>query len=206
MNQSGAGTLPDIRAYPAPNPGDSPRRLPRVNATRPDQQPRDAFAVDDDPTTAFVRRHQRGVWRFLRAIGCPAHAADEVAQDALLLALDRTVADEQAPAFLCRAAKFLWLRRQRDEGRRALRLAAFGEQLWRRDCARDGGDGLLAALRACVAALPPRSRRAIERTYGDGAGRAELAHELGIGEHGARTLLQRVRAALRACIDRRLER
>ena len=173
-----------------------------MNAARADSPPPPAAA--DDAAAAFVRRHQRGVWRFLRAIGCPAHAADEVAQDALLLALDRAVGEAEAAGFLRQAAKFLWLRRQRDEGRQALRLAELGERLWLRDCAHDDGDGLLAALRLCIEALPPRSRLAVERTYGDDAGRAELAQELGIGEHGVRTLLQRVRAALRACIDRKL--
>lgn len=165
-----------------------------------------ASAPADDAVLAYVRCHQRGVWRFLRAIGCPPHAADEVAQDALLLALDRRIDDAAAPAFLRQAAKFLWLRRQRDEGRAQARWLAHAEQLWQRDCAADDGDGLLAALRRCVEALPPRSRLAIERAYGDDAGRAELAAELGLTAHGARTLLQRLRAALKTCIERRLGR
>ncbi len=155
-----------------------------------------------DAATAFVRRHQRGVWRFLRAIGCPAHAADEVAQDALLLALDRAIADDQAAAFLRQTAKYYWLRRQRDAGRATARLLDLGERLWQRHCAPDDGDDQLTALRRCIEHLPPRSRLAIERTYGFDLGRRELAAELGISEHGVRTLLQRVRAALRKCIER----
>ncbi|MEQ1632686.1 MAG: sigma factor-like helix-turn-helix DNA-binding protein [Planctomycetota bacterium] len=174
--------------------------------------------LDDEPSTApvqpgppddpasFVRRHQVSVFRFLRAAGCPAHAAEEVAQDALLLALERRIADDQAPGFLRQAAKFLWLRRMRDEGRAQARLLDAADRLWQRDCADDDGDGLIAALRTCVEALPERSRLAIERVYRDGIGREQLAVELEIGEHGARTLLQRVRAHLRDCIERRLER
>jgi RNA polymerase sigma-70 factor (ECF subfamily) len=169
-------------------------------------EPGERHRPDDDAAAAFVRRHQRGVWRFLRALGCPAHAADEVAQDALLLALERAVADDAAPAFRRQTAKFVWLRRQRDERRAAERLVAAAERLWQRDCERDDGDGLIAALRACVEALPPRSRLAVQRTYGEDAGRSELAQELGLGEHGVRTLLQRVRATLKDCVERRLER
>ena len=170
------------------------------------REPDHPMSAADAAAAAFVRRHQRGVWRFLRALGCPAHAADEVAQDALLLALERHVDDGSAPAFLRQAAKFVWLRRARDERRAAERLAAAAEILWRRDCERDDGDGLLAALRACVEALPPRSRLAVQRTYGEDAGRSELAAELALGEHGVRTLLQRVRAGLKDCVERRLQR
>jgi RNA polymerase sigma-70 factor (ECF subfamily) len=170
------------------------------------QQDPDRDRAADEAAAAFVRRHQRALWRFLRAIGCPAWAADEVAQDALLLALDRRIADADAPAFLRQTAKFHWLRRQRDDRRAAERLAAAAERLWQRDCAADDGDGLIAALRACVEALPPRSRLAVQLAYGEEQSRAELAVELGVGEHGARTLLQRVRKALKDCVERRLQR
>ena len=176
-----------------------------MHALQPGPREHDRSA-DDATAAAFVHAHQRGLWRFLRAIGCPGHAADEVAQDALLLALDRAVADAEAPAFLRQAAKFLWLRRQRDDRRAAEHLVAAAERLWQRDCERDDGDGLIVALRACVEALPPRSRLAVQRTYGDDSSRAELAAEFGLGEHGVRTLLQRVRKALRDCIERRLLR
>ena len=157
-----------------------------------------------DAAFAFVHRHQRGLWRFLRACGCPAHAADEVAQDALLLALERNVDDDAAPGYLRQAAKFLWLRRVRDEGRSHARWLDAAEQLWQQDCATDAGDGLIAALRTCLDVLPPRPRLALQRVYAEGTSRETLAAELGIGEHGARTLLQRIRAALRDCIERRL--
>lgn len=173
----------------------------------PQSTPSDAIErPSDEAALAFVRRHQRGVWRFLRASGCPPHAADEVAQDALLVALDKRVDDLAAPAFLRQTAKFLWLRRLRDEGRARERLLEAAEALWREDAERDDGDGVLAALRECLGSLPPRSRTVVERVYRDGCSRAELAQDLGIGEHGARTFLQRLRATLRDCIERRLAR
>ena len=132
--------------------------------------------------------------------------ADEVAQDALLLALQKHVVIDAAAPFLRQAAKFLWLRRQRDDQRAAARLATAAEFLWQRDCAADDGEGLLAALRDCVEALPARSRLCVQRVYGEDAGRAELAAELGLSEHGARTLLQRLRQGLKDCVERRLQR
>jgi RNA polymerase sigma-70 factor (ECF subfamily) len=159
-----------------------------------------------DAVAAFVRRHQAAVWRFLRVLGCRGQQADAIAQDALVLALQRGVGgadDGDARAFLRQAARHLWLREQRDDRRRAARHAAAAERAWQRDVGDGDGAGWLDALDRCLAELPPRSRAALDRTYRDGLGRAELAAELGIGEHGVRTLLQRLRAALRECIERR---
>ncbi|MGB3965420.1 MAG: sigma-70 family RNA polymerase sigma factor [Planctomycetota bacterium] len=163
--------------------------------------------VDDvDPVAAFVRCHQLWLWRFLRVLGCRGLEAESVAQDALVVALQRGVerGDEGSQrAFLRQTAKHLWLHEQRADRRRAERHAAAGELAWQRELAADDGDGWLAALDLCLDELPERSRLALDRTYRDGLGRAELGAELGIGEHGVRSLLQRLRAALRACIERR---
>ena len=159
-----------------------------------------------DPVADFVSRHQAGLWRFLRLLGCRRPQAEEIAQDALVLAVQRAVHEGgagAAAAFLRQTAKFLWLREQRDDRRRAERQAAAAERLWQRELAVDDGAGWLAALDRCLQELPPRSRLALDRTYRDDLGRSELGAELGIGEHGVRTLLQRLRAALRECIERR---
>ncbi|MDO8348705.1 MAG: sigma-70 family RNA polymerase sigma factor [Planctomycetota bacterium] len=163
-------------------------------------------ATSHDPVADFVQRHQAGVWRFLRLLGCGGQQAEEIAQDALVLALQRGVHrhdDDSAAAFLRQTAKFLWLREQRADRRRAERHAAAAERLWQRELEVDAGEGWLQALDQCLESLPARSRLALERTYRDGLGRSDLGAELGIGEHGVRTLLQRLRAALRECIERR---
>ena len=162
--------------------------------------------VDTDPVAAFVRHHQTGAWRFLRVLGCRGQQAETIVQDALVLALQKGIdadGDAAAAAFLRQTCKHLWLREQRADRRRAERHAAAAEQLWQCEMVDDDGAGWLEALDRCLAELPERSRRALDATYRDGLGRAELGAELGIGEHGVRTLLQRLRAALRACIERR---
>jgi RNA polymerase sigma-70 factor (ECF subfamily) len=182
----------EFQCEPAPPGAPLPSPLPKP-------------ASDDDPVAAFVRRHQLGLWRFLRVLGCGGNEAEELAQDALLIALRRGFDAEPDAAvrpFLRTTARHLWLRRRRDDRRRAERHAAAAERLWQQEAAHDDGAGWLAALDACLQ-LPPRSRHVLERTYRDDAGRRELAAELGIGEHGVRTLLQRLRAALRDCIERR---
>jgi RNA polymerase sigma-70 factor (ECF subfamily) len=158
-----------------------------------------------DPVAEFVQRHQSGLWRFLRLLGCRGQQAEEIAQDALVLALQRGAheAADGAAAFLRQTAKFLWLKEQRANRRRAERHAVAAELLWQRELEVDDGEGWLLALDRCLEALPARSRQALDRTYRDGVGRKELGAELGIGEHGVRTLLQRLRASLRECIERR---
>lgn len=155
---------------------------------------------------AFVRRHQAGLWRFLRLCGCRGAAAEDAAQEALVVAIRRGLVEAEpavAASFLRQTARFVWLRDQRDERRRAAHQADAAERIWQQHLVDDDGAGWLEALDRCLEALPARSRTALARTYRDGLGRQELGAELGIGEHGVRTLLQRLRAALRDCIERR---
>jgi len=49
-----------------------------------------------------------------------------------------------------------------------------------------------------------RARAAIDHFYGEDRGRDGTAAALGMQPGGVRTLLQRTRALLRACIERRL--
>ncbi|MBK8100161.1 MAG: sigma-70 family RNA polymerase sigma factor [Planctomycetes bacterium] len=175
---------------------------------RPVAEPTPRRSSDDGAIVAWVRQHQVGVWRFLRLLSCDAATADEIVQDALLVGLERglhTCTDRtQAAAFLRTTARQLWWRRRRDRQRNDERLAAAATALWQRDHAHDDGEAWLSALDTCRATLPARSQQVLDRFYRDGASRAVIASELGVTEHAVRVLLQRVRAALRACIERRL--
>jgi len=146
------------------------------------------------------------VWRYLRSLGAPADLAEDLLQDTFLVALRRLTHDDGDAAvatFLRQTARHLYLRRRRDQGRREELLVELADQLWQRDCQADGGERWLALLAACVATLEGRPRQAVQRIYGDGAPRQLVARELGMKENGLKTLLQRVRALLRECIERR---
>ena len=156
-----------------------------------------------------IRRHLHGVWRYLRMHGATPHEADDLVQEAFVVAVQKgALALEPAAtaAFLRRTARFLFLRSRRD-AREAIALADSVDELWDRDCAADDGDGLLERLRECVQRLPERSRRAVELGYGldadEPARRTEMAAALGLQVNGVKTLMQRVRAWLRTCIERR---
>lgn len=162
--------------------------------------------------TALAAR-ANALWRYLRMHGATATEAEDLAQEAFVIALQKGALAAAPPAlaaFLQRTARFLFLRlRRRQHGRsgRAVEIADAVDELWQRDCADDAGTALIAAARACVEQLPERSRTAVELSYGfggDGDGsRAAIARELGIQENGVKTLLQRARQWLRECIERR---
>jgi len=164
-----------------------------------------------EPATAveeLVQRHLRDVWRYLRTLGARPEHADDLAQEAFLVALRRGAA-ELAPAataaFLRRTARFLFLHHLRDRHRDAAFLDAVDE-LFAREEANGGGDPQLDRLRHCLAALPPRAREAVELWYGvdadDETRRDHLAARFGLKPHGLKSLLQRVRRQLRDCMEK----
>jgi RNA polymerase sigma-70 factor (ECF subfamily) len=156
---------------------------------------------------AIVRRHQQGLWRYVRALGAPADLAEDLLQDTFVLALEKLHddrGDAATAAFLRATARNLWLRRRRDQSRREALLVAAADRLWQRDCGDDDGERWLLALRACVQQLDGRAAEAVRRFYGDDQGRGAAGAALGMKETGLKTLLQRVRAALRACVEGRL--
>lgn len=156
---------------------------------------------------ALVRRHQAGLWRYLRALGAPEDLAEDLMQDTFLVAMDRLGEDRgdaAAAAFLRRTARHLLLRRRRDLGRREAILIDLADAAWRRDCGEDDGELWLASLRACLDRLEGRAREVVQRFYGEGQDRAAVAAAMGMKANGVKTLLQRVRAALRGCIEQRI--
>ena len=148
------------------------------------------------------------LWRYLRALGADAAEADDLAQEAMLVAhqqaLQPAARDATAQAAFVRGiARNLWLRSRRWwQRRREREVAVAVDELWDATAAHDGGDELLARLRDCLGALQPRVRRALELHYHDGLGWRAIAADLVMRTNGVKTLLQRARRALRQCLER----
>lgn len=165
---------------------------------------------DEQGAAAFVDRHQAGLWRWLRMLGCESASAEEHCQDALLAALHEGVhrwADADAGRWLRAAARNLFLMELRTRRRRPpVAPLDAAEAAWGRLRAdRDGGRAALAALDRCLETLTDREHELVMGRYAEQRGRQDMARAMGVGEAGVKQALRRVRAKLRACIVRRLE-
>ena len=165
--------------------------------------PRNPNREPPDPRAAWVRAHQGAIWRYLRFLGCSRDHAEDLLQEALLAGLEHGV--DQRPAGQARA----WLRTT------ARNLLIDRSRAARRQPERTGLDAADAiwqeqeesrrreALRTCLSTLDGRSRRALDLRYAQNLGWSEIGHSLGMRDQGAKSLLQRIRRALRDCIERR---
>jgi RNA polymerase sigma-70 factor, ECF subfamily len=162
--------------------------------------------LSPDPRGDWVGRHARGAWRFARLLGCDAHLADDLVQDAMLAALHKGVAvldDAAASAWLRGAVRNLWRMHLRTQRRRPTVALEVAEEAMERHAGADGsGDGVLDALRRCVTRMNGRARAALDLRYAQAASREHIAQRLGLTTDGVKTLLRRTREALWQCIQR----
>ena len=159
---------------------------------------------DVDPEL-FVRRHQEGVWRYLRLLGAAAADADDLLQETFLAFLRKAKADSDPTPLLRTIARGLWIDRQRWLARR--RAVEWAEQLDSAlaEAPQDAHlEGWLDALASCREQLGERAQRALTLAYCDGLGRREVAAELGLAPNTARNLLASTRQVLRTCIESKM--
>ena len=162
--------------------------------------------IADEPAAAWAVAATRRLVRYLRCLRCPRDRVDDFAQEALLAAARAFAGGEPPLPWLLTAARNAWLahcRAQRPEV--VLELDALHARAVR-ELGDDGGDSRLAALRLCLAELPPRSLLALQLCYRDALSRAAAAKRLGLGVEGLRSLLARLRAGLKECVERRRNR
>jgi RNA polymerase sigma-70 factor (ECF subfamily) len=166
--------------------------------------------MTNDPETGtsdLVQAHQRAVWRYLRFLGCDPAEADDLTQETFVRALGRppgAVEPEAWRGYLRAVARNAFLKaaergRRRREVDLELAEAAFA---WAEG--EDEGERTRAALDACLDELPRPARAALDLRFRERLDRSALAARLGLGENGAKSLLQRTYARLRVCIERRL--
>src|SRR5262245_7437350 len=159
-------------------------------------------------TAGLIRTHQAGVWRYLRFLGCATGEADDLTQETFLAVLRRPFRDEgvtAAAAYLRSVARHLFLK-QRERSARAVTLdLEAAERHWERVAGEDGGERYVDALRQCLEKIEERERRALDLLYRDGLSRIAVGEALGLSDDGAKSLLRKTRALLRACIERNLQ-
>ena len=160
---------------------------------------------------ALVRAHAEALRRYLRLHGCDPALADDLAQETFMHALVKPFEDRgpaATAAYLRSVARFRFLEHQRSLGKRREveleRAADAVDAVWSANERDDEGEGYCEALRECLKRLTGRARKALRLRYGESMSRSQIAVELGLAENGLKTLLQRSRAGLRDCINRKL--
>ncbi len=145
------------------------------------------------------------LWRYVCVLGADAATADDIVQEAFVVALRRDGFEASVPAaafvFLRTTARHLWLKSRRR--RVTVREIAEADRVWDARC-EDRGAADLAALALCLDELPPRGRALIDATYGEKRGRRESATATGLSRDGVKSALRRLRAFLHGCVERRL--
>ena len=166
--------------------------------------------VSLDPA-ALIERHQRGVWRYLRMLGCDDATADDLTQETFLRVLRRDDFvqhnDNATAGYLRRTAYNLLVSRHRKLGR----VQTIGEpelldETWDRWAGKDlTGDAAVEALEQCFKKLTERAQIALRMRFDSSASRVEIGEALGITDHGARNLMQRAKQQLRNCVEEKLQ-
>jgi len=163
----------------------------------------------DARNAQWIAHFQGDVWRYLRHLGCDRTEADDLTQDTFVVLLRTPTFDDRAPA-----ATAAWLRRiaenrfrnhlRKVRRREDPRWIAAVNQVWTVDDVPT--DHRLEALATCLDGLEDGSRALVDAFYRDGESRRAIADRLGMQESGIKTRLQRLRAALRRCVESRLAR
>ena len=163
----------------------------------------------NDNAAEIISRHQAGVWRYLRALGCDPSLADDLTQETFLRVLRqpiRAYRESATASYLRKTAYHRFVSHQRAQGRYVsttdLDVVNHDWDRWARD---DQAENLLGTLRECFQQLSERAQRALELRFRDHQSRNEIANALGVGPHGAKNVLQRAKQQLRDCIQSKLQ-
>lgn len=168
--------------------------------------------LDPAIATHLVITHQRGLYAFLRMLGCHAQEAEDISQETFLTALRGALelrSDEENGRWLRGCARRMFLARLRDDRRRADILEQdAAESLWQRLLGSQeqeprAYEDYLDDLARCLQSLTDRAAEAIRRHYcGDEQG-PRIAHDLQLSTSAYHTLLHRARESLKQCLEAR---
>ncbi len=149
------------------------------------------------------------VWRYLRALGADAALADDLTQDTFLEIMRRPLeqySDSATASYLRRVAHNFFISKRRREARmNVTQHAEQFESAWIRWAGFDSGNELLESLKDCFSRLTDRAQLALRLRFDQEASRQSIAQRLGISEHGAKNLMQRAKAQLRECLEKKIQ-
>ena len=162
----------------------------------------------------LVRRHQVEIYRYIRYLGADAAEAEDIAQETFIAAYrSNTFPDDEnarrEAGWLRGTARNLLYQMFKQNTRNREVIEKIGlqqkEQVWVNEFLRgDDGSEYVEALHQCVNNLPPKQTNALEMKYRRRMSRLDMATALLISTDGVKSLLRRIRASLKTCIQARL--
>lgn len=161
-----------------------------------------------------VRQEQTRLRAFVRSLGVRAEAVDDLAQDALVVALEKLDDFDRSGdfgAWVRQIARHLVANERRKESRRARLLSthvtsvlAGMDDRFAAPADRQERKEEVAALRECLSGLPHRGRELLDQRYFEGLSPGAIAARLGEPSNRIRQTLLRLRRVLMDCIERRM--
>ena len=176
-----------------------------------DETPRGSNEDAQLDNAAIIQKHQRGVWRYLRMLGCDDATADDLTQETFLRVLRRKDFvqhnDNATAGYLRRTAYNLLVSRHRKLGRmQTVAEPKLLDESWNRWAGKDlSGNDAVDALQQCFEKLTERAKLALRMRFDSSASRVQIGDALGITDHGARNLMQRAKQQLRNCVEEKLK-
>jgi len=173
-------------------------------------------STDREQFIEQVREHHAGLRGFVRSLGVDPLWVDDVAQEAFIVAynrLDEFDRSRDFGAWLRGIARNLVINERRKDARRKRILSDnLTEVLIASSSANDDepeemGDYALArlnALKECVRGLPEKSLRLLKSRYEEEHSAQDIAEEFSMNPPAVRKALERLRTALRECMEERI--
>jgi RNA polymerase sigma-70 factor (ECF subfamily) len=163
----------------------------------------------------LVREHQSGLRAFIRSLGVDPMWVDDLAQEALVIAYERRADYDENLSFrnwVWGIAKHCVLNERRKLARRSrilqenitdILLATSGDSPEPEEWT-DDDRFRAAALKICLEEMPERSRELLRRRYELEMKATDLAEEFNMNPPALRKALERIRTAIRHCMEGRL--
>ncbi|MBN1675354.1 MAG: sigma-70 family RNA polymerase sigma factor [Kiritimatiellae bacterium] len=158
-----------------------------------------------------ARQHHRRVLAYALSLVDTPHTAEDLVQEAFLVAYRKFEQFDPSRDFgnwmrgIVRRKYLEWVKSRREQPLDEATLTAIEarHRQWDNAWDEDRGDAL-AALQKCLAALEGGGRRLVEWFYFRRLSGRAIAARLSVSEAAVRKRLERVRAALLACVERKL--
>ncbi len=155
----------------------------------------------------LATEHQATVWRYLRLLGAPAALADDLTQETFLSVIRKPFVEINAratAAYLRLVARNLFIDEMRRQKKSVPADLDQAEIAWEEYTGEDDGAAWREALRECLSLVGERPQAALDLRYRENLSLGEIAAKLGMKISGLKTLLGRVKARLRDCVERKV--